>query len=124
VRLSGAQFKEHHIIQELRIPAGVIPCCCGIPSQLTQVLLTLLANAREAIMDSRARNSGQPEQGEVVLALAVTRGRLTVEQAWDLSRIDETWQNEQWGVDDEAAALESLKHQALLEAARFYGLCG
>ncbi len=62
--------------------------------------------------------------GSLVLALAVTRGRLTVEQAWDLSRIDETWQNEQWGVDDEAAALESLKHQALLEAARFYGLCG
>lgn len=72
VRLSGAQFKEHHIIQELRIPAGEIPCCCGIPSQLTQVLLTLLANAREAIMDSRVRNGGQPEQGEVVLALAVT----------------------------------------------------
>jgi chaperone required for assembly of F1-ATPase len=62
--------------------------------------------------------------GSLVLALAVTRGRLTVEQAWDLSRIDETWQNEQWGVDDEAAALESLKHHALLEAARFYGLCG
>jgi chaperone required for assembly of F1-ATPase len=62
--------------------------------------------------------------GSLVLALAVTRGRLKVEQAWDLSRIDETWQNEQWGVDDEAAALESLKHHALLEAARFYGLCG
>lgn len=62
--------------------------------------------------------------GSLVLALAVTRGRISVEQAWDLSRIDETWQNELWGVDDDAAAQESLKRQALFEAARFFGLCG
>lgn len=62
--------------------------------------------------------------GSLVLALAVTQGRISVEQAWDLSRIDETWQNELWGVDDDAAALESLKRQALIEAARFFVLCG
>ena len=62
--------------------------------------------------------------GSLVLALAVTQGRISVEQAWDLSRIDETWQNELWGVDEDAAALESLKRQALIEAARFFALCG
>ncbi len=62
--------------------------------------------------------------GSLVLALAVTRGRLSLDEAWRLSRIDETWQNDLWGVDEDAAALESLKRQALTEAARFFALCG
>lgn len=62
--------------------------------------------------------------GSLILALAVTRGRLSVDEAWSLSRIDEAWQNELWGVDEDAAALESLKRQALAEAARFFALCG
>ena len=61
--------------------------------------------------------------GSLILAIAVTRGRLSADEAWSLSRIDETWQAELWGVDDEAAALEASKHAALCEAARFYGLC-
>ncbi|WP_395671667.1 ATP12 family chaperone protein [Phenylobacterium sp.] len=41
--------------------------------------------------------------GSGVLALAVQRGWLGGEAAFDLSRIDEAWQEEQWGVDEEAA---------------------
>lgn len=62
--------------------------------------------------------------GSLVLALAVTRGRLDEDEAWRLSRIDETWQTEQWGVDDEAAAAEALRHAAFVQAGRFYRLCG
>jgi len=62
--------------------------------------------------------------GSLVLGLAVTMGRLTAEEAFALSRIDENWQAELWGVDDEAAALEAFKHEALLQAGRFFGLCG
>lgn len=62
--------------------------------------------------------------GSLVLALAVTLGRLTPPEAWALSRIDETWLNEQWGVDDDAAHLESLKQAAFTHAARFFALCG
>jgi chaperone required for assembly of F1-ATPase len=62
--------------------------------------------------------------GSVVLALAVTRGRLAADDAWTLSRIDETWQIEQWGADAEAAEISALKHAALLQADRFYALCG
>ena len=72
LRLSSAQFREHHIVQEVRLPPGASPCCFGAPSQLTQILLTLLVNAKEAIEDARARNSGQPEQGRVTLELGVT----------------------------------------------------
>ena len=62
--------------------------------------------------------------GSLVLALAVIHGRLDVAEAWSLSRIDESWQVEQWGEDEEAAQSEAVRHAAFLEACRFYGLCG
>ena len=61
--------------------------------------------------------------GSLVLGLAVAENRLTADEAFSLSRIDEHWQIEQWGEDDEAAAKEAVKLQALRDAARFYGLC-
>lgn len=62
--------------------------------------------------------------GSLVLALAVIRGRLDAEEAWRLSRIDEAWQVEQWGEDEEAAAAEAVRHVAFGAASRFYALCG
>jgi chaperone required for assembly of F1-ATPase len=41
--------------------------------------------------------------GSALLALAVQRGRLTGEEAHDLARLDEAFQEERWGVDEEAA---------------------
>lgn len=60
--------------------------------------------------------------GSLVLALAVTEGRRDPEEIWHLSRIDETWQEEQWGVDAEAADHTALKKQAFLDAAHFFSL--
>lgn len=62
--------------------------------------------------------------GSLVLALAVTGGRVTAEEAWCLSRIDEDWQISLWGEDEEAAEVAARKHAAFLQADRFYGLCG
>ncbi len=62
--------------------------------------------------------------GSLVLGFAVARGHLSADQAFEISRIDETWQAEIWGVDEEAALLEVARKQAFLEAARFMGLCG
>ncbi len=62
--------------------------------------------------------------GSLVIALAVIHGRLDPQAAWSLSRIDEDWQIEEWGADEEAAELTAIKHEAFLQAARFYGLCG
>lgn len=58
--------------------------------------------------------------GSLVLALAVTRGALAPEEAWLLSRLDEHWQVELWGDDEEASAHEALKREAFLNAARFF----
>lgn len=62
--------------------------------------------------------------GSLILGLAVADRRLTADEAFSISRIDEQWQAELWGVDDEAAALEAFKRAGLQEAARFWDLCG
>ncbi|MEO0905406.1 MAG: ATPase, partial [Pseudomonadota bacterium] len=59
--------------------------------------------------------------GSLILALAVTKDAIPVQEAWQLSRLDEHWQIEQWGEDEEAAAAEAAKKAAFLDAARFYG---
>lgn len=62
--------------------------------------------------------------GSLVLALAVARGRITADEAWTLSRVDEDWQISLWGEDEEAAEVAARKREALLQADRFYTLCG
>jgi chaperone required for assembly of F1-ATPase len=41
--------------------------------------------------------------GSAILAIGLQRGWLNGAQAYELSRLDEAWQEEQWGVDEEAA---------------------
>ena len=61
--------------------------------------------------------------GSLILAFAVTRNRLSPEQAWAISRIDETYQISLWGMDDEAATFAETKRQAFHQAARFWAVC-
>lgn len=60
--------------------------------------------------------------GSLVLALAVVDGRLSAAEAWRLSRLDEDFQIEEWGEDEEAAEAAALKRAAFLDAARFHAL--
>jgi chaperone required for assembly of F1-ATPase len=62
--------------------------------------------------------------GSLMLALAVTAGRLTVDAAWNHSRVDDDWQISLWGADEDAAALAAFRNAALQHAGRFYALCG
>lgn len=61
--------------------------------------------------------------GSLVLGFAATEGHLEGEALWDLSRLDEAWQEEQWGEDDEATEQAALKKQAFLDALRFFSMC-
>jgi len=58
--------------------------------------------------------------GSLVLALAVADQWLTAQEAWRLSRLDEHWQAEVWGRDEEAEVLEAARHEGFLHAERFY----
>lgn len=62
--------------------------------------------------------------GSLVIALAVIEGVLSPDEAWSMSRIDETWQIEHWGEDEEAATAARAKHAAFVHAAQFHALCG
>ncbi|MDB5442698.1 MAG: synthase complex assembly factor 2 [Phenylobacterium sp.] len=61
--------------------------------------------------------------GSAILSLALQRGWLTGEQAYELSRLDESWQEEQWGVDEEAAErVTRLRTEALMLERWFRGV--
>ena len=62
--------------------------------------------------------------GSLILALAVAKSRLTPDEAWTLARIDEVFQAEEWGEDEEAAEVAALKRADFLSAARFFSLAG
>lgn len=58
--------------------------------------------------------------GSLILGFSVVFQWKDPESAWILSRLDEIWQQEKWGQDDEADALSETKRLAFLHAARFY----
>ncbi|WP_138469812.1 ATP12 family chaperone protein [Poseidonocella sp. HB161398] len=60
--------------------------------------------------------------GSLVLGLAVIHGEAAAEAAWTLSRVDEDWQAEQWGVDEEAAGTAAKKQAEFLTAHRAFVL--
>ena len=61
--------------------------------------------------------------GSAILAVGVQRGWLGGVQAYELSRLDEAWQEERWGVDAEAAErAERLRGEALMLERWFRGL--
>jgi chaperone required for assembly of F1-ATPase len=61
--------------------------------------------------------------GSLVIALAAVRDVRPAEALWELSRLDERWQQELWGVDDEAAEVAGFKRAAFLHAQQFFAAC-
>jgi chaperone required for assembly of F1-ATPase len=57
--------------------------------------------------------------GSVVLALAVSKGRISASEAANASLLEETYQAEQWGDDPEAVERRDGIHAEIASAARF-----
>ena len=57
--------------------------------------------------------------GSLLIGLAALHRRLTPEEAWELSRIDEEWQTEHWGEDEEARSAELSRRRDFLIACEF-----
>ena len=57
-----------------------------------------------------------------VIALALFEGRLDADSAFAASQLDETFQIERWGEDEEAAARRAALRADLLAAGRFLAL--
>ncbi|WP_425037372.1 ATP12 family chaperone protein [Primorskyibacter sp. S187A] len=58
--------------------------------------------------------------GSLLIALATTRNYAPLDDLWARSRVDETWQEEQWGEDEEASALAAHKRSEFMHAGRVW----
>jgi len=60
--------------------------------------------------------------GSLVIALAVAEGALRLDEAWAAASLDEQWQIEQWGEDEEAVQALANRRADFTAAARFLSL--
>lgn len=60
--------------------------------------------------------------GSLVIGLAALHGQDEIGDLWRASRVDEIWQEEQWGVDEEAREMAAAKEQEFRAAKTFYNL--
>jgi chaperone required for assembly of F1-ATPase len=60
--------------------------------------------------------------GSLVTALALFERAIDLDSAWTAVTVDERWQIDQWGDDDEAVAALANRHSAFAAAARFLEL--
>ncbi|NHB75545.1 ATP12 family chaperone protein [Rhodobacter calidifons] len=113
-------WAAQHLHAPLRTTAGVVHVAQSPDSlRILHGLVSDLSPFRLAAFHDLVSLSGS-----LILALALTRGRIAADTAWRLSRIDEDWQISLWGEDEEAAEVAQRKRAAFLDADRFYALCG
>ncbi len=60
--------------------------------------------------------------GSLIIGLAAAQRFESPEALWEKSRVDERWQAEQWGDDDEALEVEQKKKSEFLHAVKLFGL--
>lgn len=102
----------------LRITHGVIPVAQE-PDTLRQLHRHLAALD---VFGLTALHDLVTLPGSLVLGLAVIRGRIDAATAFAMSRIDEDFQAERWGEDDEAQAVAADRRAAMLVAERLWHL--
>jgi chaperone required for assembly of F1-ATPase len=62
--------------------------------------------------------------GSLVIGLALCRGRITTDAAWQAGQLDELFQVMRWGEDDLALAARHAKREAFDAAVRLFHLLG
>lgn len=62
--------------------------------------------------------------GSLILGFAATFDFMSPKAIWDISRLDEIWQAEEWGQDEEAESAASVKELAFVHAKQVFALAG
>ncbi len=102
----------------LRITHGVLP----VPQDATS-LMKLRAQVQALdVFGLTALHDLVTLPGSLILGLAVIRDRIDADQAHELSRIDEEFQAERWGRDDQADEAAAARLAAMRRAQRFWRL--
>jgi len=86
--------------------------------------LAAIARAVETVDDFTlaALSLAARAAGSIVIGLALTRGRIDAEGAFVAATVDETYQAERWGADEEATRARQATALDLTQAARFLAL--
>ncbi|MBI4968263.1 MAG: ATPase [Rhodospirillales bacterium] len=102
----------------LRVSTGIVPIDQPADS------LSALAKRLEALDPNRmaALASVTAASGSLILALALIEGMIEAEAAIAAAQLDETYQREQWGEDDEATTRLVALAEEIRAAARFLAL--
>ncbi len=110
-----------------------LAACYGVTLAVTDGLMPIkqapsalepLARRIEALDDAEltALALAAPAAGSLVVGLALLDGRLSAEEAFAVSQLDETYQIEQWGEDYEAADRRADLLREFQDIARFLSL--
>jgi len=103
---------------ELRVTCGVIPVAqpATTLARLTDVV------ERYDPLQITALQSAVAAMGSLLLGLALVEGRLSYEEAFAASTLDETYQIELWGADDEALRAREALRKDIASARHFLEL--
>lgn len=102
----------------LRVTSGIMPVAQD-DAALAALRRAVAAHSAEELA---ALGTLVPALGSIALALAVTDGRVSAEEAHRLSILDELFQERLWGLDAEAAQRRERIGRDVALAARFLGL--
>jgi len=91
-----------------------------VAPQRDEVTAHLADYAGTDLLSYRAAGPLVTLTGSYAIALAATEGYGSAESLWALSRLDESFQIEQWGDDEEAAEHAAIKKSAFLHANDFF----
>lgn len=58
--------------------------------------------------------------GSLILSLAFINSQMSIKAAWDASQVDEIWQKEQWGRDEEAEKASEEKYKGFEFAGKLF----
>ena len=58
--------------------------------------------------------------GSLIIGLAATQNARDIGSLWQISRLDEAWQAEMWGADDEAEEMAAVKRAAFAHSKEFF----
>jgi len=102
----------------LEVTSGIIPL--SQPAATLDKLRDLLADWSDS--ELTALVAAMLTCGSLVIALALVRGRVDADTAFELSQLDESYQIERWGDDEEAAQRRRNLREEIRSAAAFLAL--
>lgn len=106
------------LLAPLTVTSGVAPV--AQPSDTLAALRRAIA--AHDVFELAALSVATTASGSLVIALALSHGRLDARDAFEAAFLDENWQIEQWGADEEAERRQRNARADIEAAARFFEL--